>query len=84
METRVTRKNPSSQIDSEIKLSLHQTEIAEVEGLGDEKTSNNNDLNQVAHQLFSLKQWFAAGAHSCRIRKTGSAHCYLRISPVMT
>ena len=23
-------------------------------------------------------QWFAAGAHSCRLRKTGSAHCCLR------
>ena len=44
------------------------------------KTLNNNDLNQVADQRFSLKQWFAAGAHSCRLRKSGSAHCYLRIS----
>ena len=41
----------------------------------------HNDLNQVADQQFSLKQWFAAGAHSCRLRKTGSAHCYLRIFP---
>ena len=43
-------------------------------------TTNNNDLNHVADQRFSLKQWVAAGVHSCRLRKTGSAHCYLRIS----
>ena len=42
------------------------------------KTLNNNDLNQVADQQFSLKQWFAAGAHSCRLRKPGSGHCYYR------
>ena len=44
------------------------------------KTLHKNDLNQLVHQRFSLKQWFAVGAHSCRLRKTGSAHCYLRIS----
>ena len=44
------------------------------------KTINNNDLNHVADQRFSLKQWVAAGVHSCRLRRTGSAHCYLRIS----
>ena len=37
------------------------------------KTFNNNDLNQVADQRFSLKQWLAAGAHYCRLRKTDSA-----------
>ena len=37
------------------------------------KTTNKNDLNKVAEQRFSLKQWFAAGAHSCRLRKT----CYI-------
>ena len=42
------------------------------------RTLNNNDLNQVADWQFSLKQWFAV--HSYRLRKTGSAHCYLRIS----
>ena len=26
------------------------------------------------------KQWFAARAHSCRLRKSGSANSYLRIS----
>ena len=44
--------------------------------------SATNALNQVADQRFSLKQWFAgrfaAGAQSCRLRRTGSAHCYLR------
>ena len=35
------------------------------------RTLNGNDWNQVADQRFSLKQWFAAGAHSCRLRKTG-------------
>ena len=40
---------------------------------------NNNDLDQVADQRFSLKQWFAVGAHYCRLRKPGSGHCYLRI-----
>ena len=44
------------------------------------KTLNSNDLNQVADRRFSLKQWFAAGAHSCRRRKTCSATRYLRIS----
>ena len=38
------------------------------------------DRNQVADQRFSLKHWFAAGAHSCRPRKAGPAHCYIRIS----
>ena len=42
-------------------------------------TWNNNDLNHVADQRFSLKQWFAAVAHSGTLKKTGSAHCYLRI-----
>ena len=36
------------------------------------KTLNNNDLNQVADQQFLLKQWFAAGVHSSRLRKPGS------------
>ena len=44
------------------------------------KTLDSNDRNQVADLRFSLKQWFAVGIHSCRLRKTGSAHCYLRIS----
>ena len=44
-----------------------------------QKTLNNTDLNQVTDQRFSLKQWFAAGACSCRFRKTGSEHCHLRI-----
>jgi len=39
------------------------------------KTLNNNDQNQVAEKQFSLKQWFAVGAHHCRLRKTGSAQC---------
>ena len=43
------------------------------------ETVNSNDRNQVADQRFSLKQWFTAGAHSCRPKKTGSAHCYLKI-----
>ena len=38
-----------------------------------------HDLNRFANQRFSLKQWFAVGAHSCKLRKTGSGHCYLRI-----
>ena len=42
------------------------------------KTLNNNDRNQVADQR--IKQWITVGAHSCRLIKTGSAHCYLRIS----
>jgi len=41
-------------------------------------TLNKNDLNQVPDQRFSLKQWFSAGAHSCRLRKPGSGYCYLR------
>lgn len=32
----------------------------------------NNDLNQIADQQFLLKQWFAAGVHSSRLRKPGS------------
>jgi len=27
------------------------------------------DCNQVADQWFSLKQWLAGGAHSCRLKK---------------
>ena len=44
------------------------------------KAFNSKNRNQVADQRFSLKQWFSAGAHSWRLRKTGSAHFYLRIS----
>lgn len=44
------------------------------------KTLDSNDRNQVAYQRFSLKLWFAAGAYSYRLRKTGPAHCYTRIS----
>ena len=44
------------------------------------KTLNNNDLKQVAGKRFSLKQCFAAGDHSNRLRKNSSAHCHLRIS----
>ena len=44
------------------------------------KTLNNNELNLVTDQRFWLKQWFPAGAHSCRLKKTGFTHCYLRIS----
>lgn len=32
----------------------------------------NNDLKQIADQQFLLKQWFAAGVHSSRLRKPGS------------
>ena len=42
--------------------------------------SNAGDRNEAVDHWFSLKQWFAAGAHSYRLRKTGSAHCYFRIS----
>ena len=44
------------------------------------KTLNNNDLKQVAGKRFSLKQCFAAGDHSNRLRKNSSAHCHLKIS----
>ena len=44
------------------------------------KTLNNNDLKQVAGKRFSLKQCFAAGDHSNRLRKNSSAHCHLRTS----
>ena len=43
------------------------------------KTLNINDRNQVADERFSIKQWFAVGDHSCRLRKTSFAYCYLRI-----
>ena len=46
------------------------------------KTLNINDRNQAPDQRFSLERWFAAGAHSCRLRKTGSAHFYLKISMI--
>lgn len=44
------------------------------------KTLNINDRNKVADKSCTLKQWFAVGAHSCKLRKTGSAHSYLMIS----
>ena len=44
------------------------------------RTLNNNDRNQDADPRFSLNQLFAAGARSCRFRKTGSGHYYLTIS----
>ena len=34
------------------------------------KTVNSNDWNQVFNQRFSFKQCFAAGANSCRLRKS--------------
>ena len=37
------------------------------------------DCTRVADQRFSLKEWFVADAYSCRLRRTGPAHCYLRI-----
>ena len=42
------------------------------------KTLKNNYRNQAPDQRFSLKTrvWYL----SCRLRKTGSAQCYLRIS----
>ena len=43
------------------------------------KTLDSNDQNQVADQLFSLKQWFAGGAQSRGLRKPGCGHCYLRL-----
>ena len=49
------------------------------QGESKRQTLNNNDLNQVADLLFSLKQWFAAATHSCKLRKPGSAYHYLRI-----
>ena len=58
------------------KAPLWFTHISERQGL-----KNTGDLkqqceqNQGADQRFSLKQWFAAVAHNCRFRKTGSAHC---------
>ena len=48
------------------------------------KTLNNNDRNQDADQRFSLNQWFAAGARSCRFRKTGSGRYYLTIIVVLS
>ena len=42
------------------------------------KPLDSNDQNQVADQRFSLKQWFAGGAHSHGLRKPGCGHCYLR------
>ena len=44
------------------------------------KTLNNNELNHAADMRFSLKQWFDAGAQSCRLRKSGSGHCLFRLS----
>lgn len=46
------------------------------------KTLNNIDRNHqdVDQAAVFVKQWFAAGAHCCRLRKTSSAHCYLGIS----
>ena len=43
------------------------------------KTLNNNDRNLVPGQRFSWF-WFAAGARSCRLIKTSSAHYYFTIS----
>ena len=38
---------------------------------------NNDDLTKtICRATVSLKQWFAAVVHSCRLRKSGSAHCY--------
>ena len=35
------------------------------------KTLDSNDQNRVADQWFSLKQWFAGGAQSRGLRKSG-------------
>ena len=50
--------------------------------LKSKETLDSNDRNQFTDQRFLLKEWFATGAHSCRLRKTGSAYCYLRISEI--
>ena len=47
------------------------------------KTLNNIDRNHqdVDQAAVFVKQWFAAGAHCCRLRKTGSVHFHAS-SPV--
>ena len=57
------------------------THISEGQGLKNtEDLKQKCEQNQGADQRFSLKQWFAAVAHNCRLRNTGSAHCHLMIS----
>lgn len=51
----------------------HERRVRAAQGEGKRLTLNDNDLNQVADLRFSLKLWFAAGTHSCRLRKPGSA-----------
>ena len=53
---------PKTVIIGQILTPFHQQRQAE--GM----TWNNNDLNHVADQRFSLKQWFAAVAHSGTLR----------------
>ena len=48
------------------------------------KTLDSNDQNQVADQRFSLKQWFAGGAQSRGLRKSGCVPCYLRFFKLPT
>jgi len=58
----------------------HERRVRAAQGEGKRLTLNDNDLNQVADLRFSLKLWFAAGTHSCRLRKPGSARHYWKIS----
>ena len=58
----------------------HERRVRAAQGEGKRQTLNDNDLNQVADMRSSLKLCFAASTHSCRLRKPGSAHHYLRIS----
>ena len=58
----------------------HERRVRAAQGEGKRQTLNENDLNKVADLRFSLKLWFAAGTHSCRLKKPGSAHHYLTLA----
>ena len=47
------------------------------------QTLDSNDQNQVADQRFLVKQWFAGGTQSHRLRKPGCGHCYFKVFPVI-
>lgn len=58
------------------KAPLWFTHISEGQGLKNtEDLKRQCEQNQGADQRFSLKQWFTAVAHNCRLRKTGSVPC---------
>ena len=78
-----TSSNPSQVVckqSLETQITMMNCTIAggQTKGANEREILRQEGQNQVADQRFSLKQWFAGGAHSRGLREPGCGHCYLR------